>query len=334
MAASAPAPRRRSATRSSPAMRDFWRMHARASSRDMARHVRFAAIADRLQERFGTRGEPLSICTACASGATTIQLGLEAIRRGETDAALCIGTDATVHPEGLIRFSLLSALSTANDPAAQGLEALLQEARWLCYRGGRRRARSRILRGARRRAARRSSASCAAAARRPTTITARARSPTARPSSAPSARRWRMRASLPRRSTTSTHTAPARPRMTRWSTCRSRRSWATTSCDTPISSNKSMIGHTLIAAGSVEAVFSLLTIRDGRPASDDQLRRARSGAAPGCRAQRQPRGERARRCCRTPSASAGRTSASSFPESRHDEPSDAHRNAHEDENVR
>jgi 3-oxoacyl-[acyl-carrier-protein] synthase II len=32
---------------------------------------------------------------------------------------------------------------------------------------------------------------------------------------------------------------------------------------TPISSNKSMIGHTLIAAGSVEAVVSLLTIQTG-----------------------------------------------------------------------
>jgi 3-oxoacyl-[acyl-carrier-protein] synthase II len=83
---------------------------------DMAKHVRFAAIADRLAERFGTRGEPLSVCTACASGATTIQIGVEAIRRGRTDAALCVGTDATVHPEGLIRFSLLSALSTSNDP--------------------------------------------------------------------------------------------------------------------------------------------------------------------------------------------------------------------------
>jgi 3-oxoacyl-[acyl-carrier-protein] synthase II len=32
----------------------------------------------------------------------------------------------------------------------------------------------------------------------------------------------------------------------------------------PMSSNKSMIGHTLTAAGTVEAVFSLLTIRHQR----------------------------------------------------------------------
>ena len=31
----------------------------------------------------------------------------------------------------------------------------------------------------------------------------------------------------------------------------------------PISANKSMIGHTLSAAGAIEAVFGLLTIRDG-----------------------------------------------------------------------
>jgi 3-oxoacyl-[acyl-carrier-protein] synthase II len=32
---------------------------------------------------------------------------------------------------------------------------------------------------------------------------------------------------------------------------------------TPISSNKSVVGHTLIAAGSVEAVFSVLTLETG-----------------------------------------------------------------------
>ena len=76
----------------------------------------FGTVAERIQERFGTRGSPISLSTACSSGATAIQLGVEAIRRGEAPAALCIGTDGSVHAEALIRFSLLSALSTQNDP--------------------------------------------------------------------------------------------------------------------------------------------------------------------------------------------------------------------------
>lgn len=86
---------------------------------ELARHIEFASIADAVQNRFGTTGEPLSICTACASGASTIQLAAERLRRGDAEAALCVGTDATVHPEGLIRFSLLSALSTRNDTPEQ-----------------------------------------------------------------------------------------------------------------------------------------------------------------------------------------------------------------------
>jgi len=76
----------------------------------------FGSVADGIAERFGTKGSPISLSTACASGATAIQLGVEAIRRGETDAALCIGTDGSVNQESLIRFSLLSALSTSNEP--------------------------------------------------------------------------------------------------------------------------------------------------------------------------------------------------------------------------
>jgi len=76
----------------------------------------FGSVAEALADRFGTKGSPVATSTACASGATAIQLGVEAIRRGEADAALVIGTDASVNPESLIRFSLLSALSTRNDP--------------------------------------------------------------------------------------------------------------------------------------------------------------------------------------------------------------------------
>ena len=76
---------------------------------------KFDSVADKLADTFGTKGSPISLSTACASGATAIQLGVEAIRRGETDAALCIGTDGSVTQESLIRFSLLSALSMSND---------------------------------------------------------------------------------------------------------------------------------------------------------------------------------------------------------------------------
>jgi 3-oxoacyl-[acyl-carrier-protein] synthase II len=76
----------------------------------------FGSVAAHLAEKFGTKGSPISLSTACASGATAIQLGVEAIRRGETDAALCVATDGTVNPETLVRFSLLSALSTQNEP--------------------------------------------------------------------------------------------------------------------------------------------------------------------------------------------------------------------------
>src|ERR1700736_4628532 len=76
----------------------------------------FGSVADYLAGKFGTKGSPISLSTACASGATAIQLGVEAIRRGEADAALCVATDGSVNPEALIRFSLLSALSTQNDP--------------------------------------------------------------------------------------------------------------------------------------------------------------------------------------------------------------------------
>jgi 3-oxoacyl-[acyl-carrier-protein] synthase II len=78
-----------------------------------------AIIGEQLAYHFGTEGSPISLNTACASGASAIQLGLEAIRRGECEAALAIGADGSVTAESLVRFSLLAALSTQNDPPEQ-----------------------------------------------------------------------------------------------------------------------------------------------------------------------------------------------------------------------
>src|SRR6266446_4765461 len=154
------------------------------------RRFLFGSVADHLAEVFGTKGSPISLSTACASGATAIQLGVEAIRRGETDAALCVATDGSVNPEALVRFSLLSALSTHNDPPQ--------------------------------RAAQKSSASSPAAANLRILSTAPAPAPTASRSLDACATHCRMPASSPTRSTTSTRTAPARRRTTRWSIWASR----------------------------------------------------------------------------------------------------------------
>src|SRR5258707_706326 len=75
----------------------------------------YGNVGEKLADSLGTKGAPISLTTACASGATAIQLGVESIRRGDADAAICIGTDCSVTAESVIRFVLLSALSNANE---------------------------------------------------------------------------------------------------------------------------------------------------------------------------------------------------------------------------
>jgi 3-oxoacyl-[acyl-carrier-protein] synthase II len=104
--------------RMSPDSTGYGRLMAGAAKPEAAGYfdtTQFGSVADRLADRFGTKGLPITLSTACASGATAIQLGVEAIRRGEADRALAIGTDGSATAEALIRFSLLSALSTRND---------------------------------------------------------------------------------------------------------------------------------------------------------------------------------------------------------------------------
>jgi 3-oxoacyl-[acyl-carrier-protein] synthase II len=76
--------------------------------------IQFSRVAEQLSAKYGTAGIPVTLSTACASGATAIQLGVEAIRRGECERALAVGADGSASAEALIRFSLLSALSTQN----------------------------------------------------------------------------------------------------------------------------------------------------------------------------------------------------------------------------
>jgi 3-oxoacyl-[acyl-carrier-protein] synthase II len=95
---------------------ELLRMASSGGFRGYHERFLFGSVGEHLAERFGTQGSPITLSTACASGASAIQLGVEAIRRAEADAALCVATDGSINPESVVRFSLLSALSTQNEP--------------------------------------------------------------------------------------------------------------------------------------------------------------------------------------------------------------------------
>jgi 3-oxoacyl-[acyl-carrier-protein] synthase II len=223
----------------------------------------FGTVADRIADRFGTRGSPISLSTACSSGATAVQLGVEAIRRGEMDAALCIGTDGSVNPESLVRFSLLSALSTQNEPPQGAAKPFSKNRDGFVMGEG---AGALVIENA---------------------ATARARGATilgyvlgcgergdgfhrtrSSPDGAPIIAAIRdaiIDAGLSPDDIDYVNAhGTGTPENDKMESMGCIAVMGERMKSVPISSNKSMIGHTLTAAGAVEAVFSLLTIANGR----------------------------------------------------------------------
>ncbi|MHC5230562.1 beta-ketoacyl-ACP synthase [Brucella sp. LJL56] len=234
----------------------------RARQDELFNTTQFGYIAERLSEAFGTRGLPITLSTACASGATAIQLGVEAIRRGESDRVLSIGTDGSVSAEALIRFSLLSALSTQNDKPekaskpfskdrdgfamSEGSGALVMES-----------LESAVARGAK-------VLGILAGCGEKADDFHRTRS---KPDASPAI--GTVRAALADAGLTEDQISYINAHGTSTPENDKMEYLALSSVfgerieSIPVSSNKSMIGHTLTAAGAIEAVFSLLTIQTG-----------------------------------------------------------------------
>ncbi|MDP3919668.1 MAG: beta-ketoacyl-[acyl-carrier-protein] synthase family protein [Candidatus Omnitrophota bacterium] len=70
-----------------------------------------------LVRRFTIRGPVASCLTACAASSQAIGEAFEWIRRGDADIALSGGSHAMIYPLGVAGFSLLTALSTRNAEA-------------------------------------------------------------------------------------------------------------------------------------------------------------------------------------------------------------------------
>jgi 3-oxoacyl-[acyl-carrier-protein] synthase II len=227
------------------------------------RRFLFGSVAGNLADRFGTKGSPISTSTACASGATAIQLGVEAIRRGETAVALCAGTDASVTQESLIRFSLLSALSARNDPPESAARPFSKDRDGFVMAEGAGALVLESLAHARARGARILGVveGCGEAA---DSFHRTRSSPDGKPIIACIRRALADAGAAPDAiDYVNAHgTGTQENDKMEWlglSTVFGERAG-----QIPVSANKSMIGHTLTAAGAIEAVFSLLAMRHGR----------------------------------------------------------------------
>jgi 3-oxoacyl-[acyl-carrier-protein] synthase II len=223
----------------------------------------FGSVAENLAVRFGTKGSPVATSTACASGATAIQLGVEAIRRGECEAALVIGTDASVNPESLIRFSLLSALSTRNDlpeaaarpfskdrdgfVMAEGAGALVLES--LAHARARGASIIGVIEG------------CGEMA---DGFHRTRSSPDGKPIIACVQHALDDAGLTPDAIGYINAHGTGTPENDKMEWVGASAVFGERAASIPISSNKSMIGHTLTAAGTVEAIFTLLSLRHGR----------------------------------------------------------------------
>jgi 3-oxoacyl-[acyl-carrier-protein] synthase II len=64
---------------------------------------------------FGAQGPNSSCLTACAASSQAIGESVELIRRGDVDVMLSGGTHSMIHPFGVTGFNLLTALSTRNE---------------------------------------------------------------------------------------------------------------------------------------------------------------------------------------------------------------------------
>src|ERR1700735_653531 len=227
------------------------------------RRFLFGSVAAYLADTFGTKGSPISLSTACASGATSIQLGVEAIRRGETVGALCVATDGTVTPEALVRFSLLSALSTQNDPPqtaskpfsknrdgfvmAEGAGALVLES----YDAA-------VARGA-------SILGVLAGCGELTDSFHRTRSsPDGKPIIGCVLKTLADAGMAPEQIDHINAHGTATPENDKMEYLAISTVFGEHAKKIPVSSNKSMVGHTISAAGAVEAIFSLLTLEPQR----------------------------------------------------------------------
>jgi 3-oxoacyl-[acyl-carrier-protein] synthase II len=215
-----------------------------------------------LASYFGAKGTNSNCLTACAASSQAIGEAFELIRRGNADVILSGGTHSMIHPFGVTGFILLTALSTRNDEPERASRPFDRDRDGFILGEGAGMLVLEELEHAKKRGARIHGEiigyGSSADAFRITDSHDEGRGAIACIREAlEGARVNPSRVDYINAHGTSTSVNDS------IETLAIKRTFGDAAYSVPISSTKSMMGHLIAAAGSVEAIVCLLTIRDG-----------------------------------------------------------------------
>ena len=212
---------------------------------------------------FGAQGPNANCLTACAASSQAIGEAFEMIRRGNADVILSGGTHSMIHPFGVTGFILLTALSTRNDEPTRASRPFDRDRDGFILGEGAGMLVLEELEHARPRGARIYGEivgyGSTADAFRITDSHDEGRGAIACMQGGPGRCRGSIPADIDYINAHGTSTSVNDS----IETLAIKRTFGEQAYKVPISSTKSMMGHLIAAAGSVEAIVCLLTIRDG-----------------------------------------------------------------------
>ncbi len=236
------------------------------------------AAAGNLSLHFGARAYARTVASACASSTESIVNAVEHLRDGLADVVIAGGTESAIHPITIASFASMQALSRRNDdPAHASRPGSIDRDGFVMGEG----AGVLILETEEHARARGAKIYAVVVGGGVTAdsyhITANDPEGTGR--RAPCARPWRWRMPLPTTSRTSTRTRRRRPVGDPNEYVALKTVFGDRIDDIPVSATKASTGHLLGGTGALEAIFTVLALRDRVAPPTINLTDAGSGGA-------------------------------------------------------
>jgi 3-oxoacyl-[acyl-carrier-protein] synthase II len=218
-------------------------------------------VAAGLAADHGCTGAPVTVNTACSTGATAVQIGVELIRDGLASRVLVAAADAPIIPDTIVRFSLLAALSMSNELGAGAARPFAADRDGFVLGEG---AAALVLESSEAARARGAAplAPVSGLGEAADTYHLTRSSPDAGAAARAMAQAIADAGLAPEAIGYVNAHGTGTPENDRIEALAMRKVFAEGRCP-PISSTKSMTGHTLSAAGAVEAVIAILALRHG-----------------------------------------------------------------------